>query len=110
MLAAGVSARKEYSCREASPSKFDTAHGQPFALRFDINLAVRRCLQGVDQRRAGTIALKAVKFLRRHNDHLIAPMHSHVLRPLAAGTSHQLAEPRLGVLKGPMAWRTWGLF
>ena len=59
---------------------------------------------GRDKRFAGGIALETAKLLRRHDD-LIAPVHRNKLRPFGADTPHELAETRLGVVKGPMARR-----
>lgn len=59
---------------------------------------MRRRSHGRDQCFSGDLALQAAKLLRRNDDNLITIMHSHVLRPLAAHSAHELAEMRLGIL------------
>ena len=53
---------------------------------------MRRSLHCGDQYLAREIALETAKFVGRNNNHLIAPMDSHMLRPIAMDTAHQFAE------------------
>jgi hypothetical protein len=67
--------------------------------RFNLDVTVRRSLQGVDQCLAGVAALEASELFGGNDDNFIATMDGDVLRPLAAHQPHQLAEARLGVLE-----------
>jgi hypothetical protein len=84
-----------------SPS--DLAHGHRRAVRFDIDIAMRRGLHSGDQGLAGEVAFETTEFLSRDDDDFVASMDSHTLRSLAADTPHKFAETRLCVPKQPVA-------
>lgn len=102
---AADAAPKAHGYRAASPSQLDRPHGHRCAARFDLDLAMRRRLQSLDQQLAGSRALQAIEFVCVDNDHRIAAMQRHVLRPLAMCHAHEFAESRLGVLKAPATAR-----
>ena len=51
----------------------------------------------------GEIALEAAELFGGDDDHFVAAVHGHMLRPFAANAPHQFAEARLGVLQQPAA-------
>jgi hypothetical protein len=61
-----------------------------------VDFAMRRRLHCGDQ-------TETAELFSRDDDHFIAAVHGHVLRPLAANAPHQLAKARLGVLQPPAA-------
>ena len=83
-------------------AQIDPAHRHPVALRFDVDIAVRRGLHRGDQRIAAALALKAAELFGRDDNDLVASMHGDVLRAFATHTPHQLAKASLGVLKQPV--------
>jgi len=79
-----VATRREHWCRAASPSQPHVTRRRPLAHRFDLDVAIGRCLQDGDQHGTGAIAFEPAKFLRRNDDDLVAPAHGDVLGSLAA--------------------------
>jgi hypothetical protein len=50
-------------------------------------------------------SFQAPELITSHDNHFTAAVNSYVLRSLDPDTPDQLAEPRLGVLEHPSAWR-----
>ena len=69
---------------------------------------MRRRLHRCDQRFSREMPLEAAKLLGGDDDHFIATVHGHVLRPLAANLANQFAEARLGVLEHPVSGTRFG--
>lgn len=91
--------------RAASHSQLDRPHGHGTAPWLDLNLAMWRSLQGINQQLAGSAALQALKFVSGDHHHRIAAVRRHVLGSIAVCQAHEFAEPRLGVLKAPATAR-----
>src|SRR6266852_1678255 len=100
--ACGVAASRGYWCRVASLSQVDVAHGQPYPVRLQVDLTMRRGLHGGDEGLPRDLALEAAKLLGRNDDHFVAPIYCDMLRPLASCPPYQLAEASLRILQHPI--------
>src|SRR6266404_1771250 len=87
----------------AIPSRRHVAHGQRAAPCLDVNVTMRGCLHGLNQRFSRDAALEAPEVLRGNDDDLVASVHRHVLRSLAANLADELAKAGLRILKEPVA-------
>jgi hypothetical protein len=72
---------------------------------FDLDSAMWRSLQSLDEQLAASRALQASEFVCIDNHHRIAAMQGDVLRPIAVRHAHELAESRLSLLKPPTTAR-----
>src|SRR5206468_10291316 len=104
-LASGAEFPTRCWYRAAIPSRRHVAHGygQRAAPCLDVNVTMRGCLHGLNQRFSRDAALEAPEVVRGNDHDLVASVHRHVLRPLAANLADELAEPGLRVLKWPVA-------
>ena len=70
------------------------AHGRTIPPRFEVEFAIRRRLQSVDECLPRGFGFQAAELLRGNDDDLVTSVNGDVLRSLAACQTHEFAEPR----------------
>ena len=101
--ALGGAAQIKHWYPAASPSQSNITHRHARIPRLDIDVAMRRCLHGGNERLSGEIALEAAKLFRGNDHHFVTPVHRYVLRSFTVDAPHQFAKACLGVLQKPVA-------
>src|SRR5882757_3962378 len=103
VLASGAEFPTRYWYRVAIPSRRHVAHWQGGAPWLDVNVTMRGCLHGLNQRFSRNAALEPPEVLRGNDDDLVASVHRHVLRSLAANLAEERGRAVLRILKWPVA-------